>query len=214
MRMVVAASDAAREYAKDGNGVVASNLTIAGLPENVEFRLLPMTGFSRAVRGVVRELYGSERWLILVVSEVDTVWDAREWLKMPREDRFLLKQARKFGFDLFWDCQFTDQVEKGLRNMTDEVTLMQAIPAPTLRRRRRGKRPWFYLEQRFRPGAVRDLMGVKVDPDRRLGRSLVRYRRAWERLYDTDKILWPADEVFDAKKGSGSRGEPDPVPWS
>lgn len=188
MRMVVAA----RAQAIKRNAIFGSNLTIACPPE-LEFVLLPMDGFSKELRKLISRTRKEHRALVLAISEVDTVWDAREWQRTPRADRYLLKQSRHLGLDLYWDCQFTDQVEKGLRNITEQVTLMRAYPDPTLERFEAGKRPWLFREQRYRPGAVRDLMSTKIDPDVRLGASWVRYRREWEALYDTLAILMPGE---------------------
>lgn len=111
---------------------------------------------------------------------------------MRKSDRYRIKQSRKYGCDLIWSAQFVDQVEKSIRNITEEVELLRAFPGPTISRREAGKRPWFFVGQRFRPGAVRELVG-EPDRDRRIGRDLHRYRRDHEGLYDTDEILMPAD---------------------
>jgi len=88
--------------------------------------------------------------------------------------------------------EFVDQVEKSIRNITEEVELLKAIPSPSITRREAGKRPWLIRGQRFRPGAVRELVG-EADKDKRLGSAWHRYRREHETLYDTDQIILPTD---------------------
>jgi hypothetical protein len=180
----------ARELAKLRGAVLASNIGIRP-PEGVRFELLPMDGFSAALEWLIEDCRERKVGLVLAVDEIDTVWDAHEWQAMSKADRFAIKQSRKLGVDVLWSCQFVDQVEKSIRNITEEVTLMRAFPAPTIRKREKGWRPWFFVAQRFRPGAVRDLMATKMDPDKRLGRSIIRYRRAWELYYDTDELVRP-----------------------
>lgn len=201
----------------DRRGVpLASNIRVRR-PSGGEVILLPMDGFSTSLGELLDGLFACNRctdldqWgdishggidcersgLVLLVDEVDTIWDAREWADMSKLDRFRIKQSRKLGCDVFWTAQFVDQVEKSLRNITEEVGLMRAYPNPTLARRERGKRPWFLIESRFRPGAVRELT-ASPDSDKRLGRDVHRYRREHELLYNTDELVRP-DEMQPVK---------------
>lgn len=168
---------------------LAANITVRP-PEGMVFRLLPMDGFSDALVGLITEANDAGVGLVVLVDEVDTVWDAHQWQSMKVTDRYMLKQSRKMGADLIWSAQFVDQVEKSIRNITEEVELLRAIPSPTIRRREAGKRPWLIRGQRYRPGAVRELVG-EADKDKRLGSSWRRYRREHEGFYDTDEIILP-----------------------
>ena len=205
MRMVVRALEIARlRGSRDGRCWVAANFAFypesrpAGspatwaLPDGTLFHLLPMDGFEAALRELMNRARANRIGLVVACDEIDELWGAHDWQNMTRGDRHRIKQSRKYGADLLWSAQFVDQVEKSIRNITEEVELVRAFPAPTIARRERGRRPWVIFGQRFRPGAVRDLAG-SVDPDRRLGRTLHLYRRAHELLYDTDEIIEPEE---------------------
>jgi zonular occludens toxin Zot len=213
MRAVVDAVELA-----DRRGVpLATNIRIRR-PSGGEVVSLPMDGFSARLGDLLDDLQSCDRcelldrWgdtlhggpecdrrgLVLLVDEVDTIWDAREWADMSKLDRFRIKQSRKLGCDVIWTAQFVDQVEKSLRNITEEVGLMRAYPNPTLSRRERGKRPWFLIESRFRPGAVRELTAAP-DSDKRLGRTWHRYRREHELMYNTDELVRP-DELAPTRR--------------
>jgi Zonular occludens toxin (Zot) len=168
---------------------LASNITIRA-PEGVTFRLLPMDGFSERLAALILEVRERGVGLVVVLDEIDTIWDPHAWQDVRRTDRYRIKQSRKDGIDLFWTAQFVDMVEKSVRNITEEVELVRAYPSPTIRRREAGKRPWVIRGQRFRPGAVRDLQG-SPDKDQRLSAKWHRYDRAHELLYDTDELVLP-----------------------
>lgn len=185
MRMVVEAC----ALAKRRDAILASNITITP-PVGVEFRLLPMDGFSEAFGQLADECHAARVGLVLAVDEVHMIWDARRWDDMSVYDRYRLTQSRHLGIDVFWTAQFVDQVEKNVRNLTEEVELLRAIPAPTIDRRERGKRPWVIRGQRFRPASVREL-NAEQDKDKRLGSSWYRYQRSHEALYDTDALMPP-----------------------
>lgn len=195
--------------------VLASNIR---LRPPARFRIpvvtLPMDGFSQQLGALMDEcrdcgtceavdewgdvLHGApgceRRGLVVLIDEIDTIWDAREWADMSKLDRFRIKQSRKLGADFIWSAQFVDQVDKSIRNITEEVELLRAFPTPSLKRREAGRRPWFFIGQRFRPGAVREL-AANVDPDRRLGRAIHRYRREYEHWFNTDDLVIPVERV-------------------
>lgn len=187
----------------EGRCWLASNISVK-VPPGMVFVLLPMDGFSAALAELMERSLAAGVGLVVLVDEVDTVWDAHQWQNMRVGDRYRLKQSRKMGADLIWSAQFVDQVEKSIRNITEEVELLRAFPSPTISRRERGKRPWFIVGQRFRPGAVRELVG-DVDRDKRLGRDIHRYRREHEALYNTDEIITPPD--VEALCAAHQRGE-------
>lgn len=202
------------ELARRRKAVLVSNIRLRP-PDayGLEVVQLPMDGFSDALSTIIDQsrTCGScttlDQWwdqvahtdpgcerrgLVVLIDEVDTIWDAKEWQDMSKMDRFTIKQSRKLGADLFWTAQFVDQVEKSLRNITEEVELMRAFPNPTIRRREKGARPWLFIGQAFRPGAIRELT-QKIDPDARLGRRMRRYRRQHERWFNTDDLVIPVD---------------------
>lgn len=195
MRMVVDGLElAALRGAASGRCWVASNIRIVA-PEGWRSEQLPMDGFSEALAELMAEARAKEAGLVVLVDELDTVWDAHAWQDMRKSDRYRIKQSRKYGADLIWSAQFVDQVEKSIRNITEEVELLRAYPSPSIKRRESGKRPWVLRGQRFRPGAVRELTAAQ-DPDKRLSSpwdGWHRYRREHERLYDTDELVVPAD---------------------
>lgn len=170
---------------------IASNIRV-NAPDGVVVRQLPMDGFSEALSALMAEALAARMGLVVLVDEIDEVWGAADWQNMRKSDRHRIKQSRHYGCDVIYTAQFMDQVEKSIRNMTEEAELLQAFPAPTIARREAGKRPWFFRAERFRPAAVREIVGP-VDKDKRLGRSFYRYRRAHEGLYDTDQIIVPVD---------------------
>lgn len=133
---------------------------------------------------------------VVLLDEIDVVWDAHRWQDMRTTDRYRIKQSRKVGqgWDLFWSAQFVDQVEKSIRNITEEVELVRAYPSPSNARTAGGRRPWFIRGQRFRPGAIRELV-AEPEKDRRLGSSWHRYRRWHEGLYDTREMIVPTADL-------------------
>lgn len=187
MRMVVDA----RDLAAQRGAILASNISIVP-PLGVEFRLLPMDGFSEAFGNLTDEARQRDLGIVLAVDEVHMIWDARRWDEMPVMDRYRLTQSRHLSIDVIWTAQFTDQVEKNIRNLTEEVELLRAYPRPTLDRFRRGKRPWWMVGQVFRPAAVREL-NAEQDKDKRLRRNIYRYRRSHELLYDTEALMPPPE---------------------
>lgn len=170
---------------------LAGNIKV-NAPAGMVFHQLPMDGFSGALGDLMGRALDASVGLVVLVDEVDTVWDAHEWQSIRKSDRYRIKQSRKYGSDVIWSAQFVDQVDKGLRNVTEEVELVRAWPNPSISRRERGRRPLFIRGQRFRPGAVREIIG-DVDKDKRLGSAWHRYRREHELLYDTDEIIVPVD---------------------
>lgn len=200
MRMVVDGLELViQRGAKEGRCWLAANMLV-NVPEGVKFFLLPMDGFSAALAALMAHALDEGVGLVVLVDEIDTVWDARDWQNMRRSDRYRIKQSRKYGVDFFYSAQFLDQVEKSIRNVTTEVELVRAYPRPTLARRdhrdKNGeaapKRPWLIRGQRFRPAAVREITGAP-DKEKRLGSAWHRYRRDHELLYDTDEIIIPVD---------------------
>lgn len=192
MTMVVDGLELARQRgAGEGRCWVAANISVT-VPDGWRFVLLPMDGFSEALAVLMAAALTAGVGLVVLVDEIDTVWDAHDWQSMRRSDRYRIKQSRKYGCDMLWSAQFVDQVEKSIRNITEEVELVRAFPSPTISRREAGKRPLLIRGIRFRPGAVRQIVG-DADADKSLGTRWRRYRREHELLYDTDEIIVPSD---------------------
>lgn len=191
MRAVVQAVDIARVR----SAVLASNIAITVPELGVPFVQLPMEAAGLGGLDELIERCRSDRvGLVLLVDEVHMIWGAREWAEMGKIARYRLTQSRKLGIDVIWTAQFTDQVEKNIRELTETVELLRAFPSPTLERRESGKRPWGFRGATFRPGH-------EGNPDKRLGRNWYRYRREHEAWYDTDELVTPAASVKDAPKG-------------
>lgn len=188
MRMVVDGLALQALRSKGGRECwIASNVKV-NAPDGVRFDQLPMDGFSESLAALMGEARARSAGLVVLVDEVDEVWGATDWQNMRKGDRHRIKQSRHYGADLIVTAQFIDQIEKSIRNIMEEVELMRAYPAPTLARFEAGKRPWIMRGQRFRPGAVRELVG-EPEKEKRLGSSWYRYRRAHELLYDTAPSL-------------------------
>jgi len=189
MRMVVDGLQLLAMRSKRRPCWLASNVLVK-VPEGVVFRQLPMDTFSESLADLMAEARAQGVGLVVLVDEIDEVYGATDWQSMSRGDRHRIKQSRKYGVDLIYSAQFIDQVEKSIRNVTEEVELLRAYPAPTVTRREAGKRPWVIRGQKFRPGAVRELT-AEPEKDKRLGSAWHRYRREHEALYDTDEIIVP-----------------------
>ncbi len=205
LRMVVDSVDLAMlRGGAVGRCWLASNIKIVPPDPALRFLHLPMDGFSSALSALMKTARDREVGLVVALDEIDTIWDAHEWADMKKSDRYRIKQSRKFGADVIWSAQFVDQVEKSVRNITTEVELVKAFPSPSINRREMGRRPWVIRGQRFRPGAVREILGTP-DKDRRLGLSFHRYRREHELMYDTDELVMPPSDELERLCGRHKR---------
>lgn len=201
------------ELAQLRGAVYAANIRVR-VPAGMRFVQLPMDGFAAALSSLIQDLMAcgvcvvSDDWgevehggagceregLVLLVDEMPMVWDAHGWAEMTKADRMLLTESRKLGIDVYWTAQFVDQVEKSIRNVTEEVELLRAYPPPSLARRQKGKRPWTLRSLRYRPGSLRELT-AEPDRDKRLGAGWHRYKREHEVLYRTDELVRPATKL-------------------
>lgn len=134
---------------------------------------------------------GQGRGVVILVDEIGIVLPARYWQQgMSIDLMWACSQSRKLGADLVFTCQHVAQLDAFLRRLTDWIWSVRAIPHPTLERRVRGRRPWFFMLGRWRPADV-----DTERPEKRLGRAIRRYRREWERVYDTDELVRPPDHL-------------------
>jgi len=152
------------------------------------------------------------RGVVILVDEIGIVLPSRFWERgMSIDLMWACSQSRKLGADLVFTCQHVAQLDAYLRRITDWIWKVQAVPHPSIRRRELGKRPWFFLASRWRPGDI-----DTERPEKRLGRSIIRYRRPWELLYDTDELVRPPAHLRGRTPRGSSRAirEREPAPGS
>jgi hypothetical protein len=129
-----------------------------------------------------------DRGLVLLIDEVGILMPARFWQSFPIDLIYTLSQSRKMRLDLVYTSQDVEMVDSMLRRLTQWVYRVKCFPAPTVERREGGRRPWFFVVDRWRP--------MNVDKkDKRLGKSYQRYRRSFETAYDTDELVAPPERL-------------------
>jgi Zonular occludens toxin (Zot) len=121
---------------------------------------------------------------VLLLDEAGVLFNSREWQKFPAELGYLMAQGRRLRVDTVYTSQFIDQVDKTLRETTEVAHKVRSWPAPTILGRETGRRPFVMIVSTYRPAQV-------DQPEKRLGRSYKLYRRARERVYDTDEFVFP-----------------------
>jgi hypothetical protein len=201
--------------AKRRNAVLLSNIKVEGA--GVEFHQLGVgeDGIDleelRSWQARTREDGG--RGLVLLIDEVGILMPARFWQSFPIDLIYTLSQSRKMRLDLVYTSQDIEMVDSMLRRLTQWVYRVKCFPSPTNERRERGRRPWFFLVEQFRPAHVN--VGESVQRKRRLSRRWLRYRRGFEGCYDTDELVAPAVRLSTgSSRGSKSRtrGSDGPSP--
>lgn len=147
------------------------------------------------------------RGVVILVDEIGIILPSRFWERgMSIELMWACSQSRKLGADLIFTCQHVAQLDAFLRRITDWIWKVKAIPHPSIERRESGKRPWFYFATRWRPADI-----DTEKPERRLSRSLMRYRREWEALYDTDELVRPPSHLRGTPRGARSIRSSRPI---
>ena len=127
------------------------------------------------------------RGVVIFVDEIGIVLPSRFWERgMSIDLMWACSQSRKLGADLIFTCQHVAQLDVFLRRICDWIWQVKCVPHPSIERRERGRRPWFFMASRFRPADV-----DTERPEKRLSRSVIRYRRSWEALYNTDELVRP-----------------------
>lgn len=142
------------------------------------------------------------RGLVLLVDEVGVVMPARLWKDFPVGLMWVLQQSRKLATEWVWTAQDETFVDSQLRRLTSIVWHVRSTPPPSMWRRAHGRRPWVLMATGFVPRSA-------GEPSKRVARKLFRYRRAWERSFDTDAVVLPsrrmkgAEVLYQALQSSG-----------
>lgn len=181
------------------NAMIASNIRIEW---EGEYRRLEVAENGLAeVAPILTEARERGVGVVVFVDEIGIVLPARFWATNTAIDlMWACSQSRKLGADLFFTCQHISQLDAFLRRIADHVWSVWAFPAPTLIRREKGKRPWFF---RLTKWDVFDMDSMK--PEKRLDAEWKRYRREWEAAYDTDELVRPPTSL--QGKGVKSRAK-------
>lgn len=152
------------------------------------------------IPAILERARGEHRGVVILVDEIGIVLPSRFWERgMSIDLMWACSQSRKLGTDLIFTCQHVAQLDVFLRRITDWIWTVRCVPHPSIDRRERGRRPWFYYVQRFRPADV-----DTERPEKRLSRRFIGYRRAWEGLYDTDELVRPPASLRAGPKRRGS----------
>lgn len=188
------AVDRALELARRRQVPVLANIRVVP-PAGIEFVQIPYGVDGRldvlflATR--VLELREQGRGAVILLDEAGAMFNSREWMEFPPGLSTLIAQGRKLRVDLIFTAQFVDQVDKTLRELCEVAHRVRAWPAPTVLGRETGRRPFVMVVSTYRPANV-------DNPEKRLGRKYVWYRKRRERAYDTDELVMPAAAILAA----------------
>jgi len=174
--------------------MLASNIKLTP-PDGVEFVQLPtgQDGFDLDALYELRVRAREQRTgLILLLDEVGILLPARFWASFPVPLLQFFVNSRKLHVEVWWISQDEGDVEVSLRRRTQYVFKVRRIPAPKILDPKI-RRPWLLIVTQWQVGQV----GKK---DKRISRSLVRWRTAWESWFDTDEIVEAAERIA-APKG-------------
>jgi hypothetical protein len=127
----------------------------------------------------------TKRGVVLLLDEVGVLIPARMWQKFGVDLMQTVSQSRKNRVDVWMTAQDIEDVDAYVRKKAYGVWKVRCWPTGSIERQEKGKRPWFFFESHWSPGAV----GKR---DRRRGWRFRRYRRSDELEYDTDEIVRPA----------------------
>jgi hypothetical protein len=145
-------------------------------------------------RSVLELARAAGRGVVWFIDEIGILMPARFWQSFPVDLMFMSSQSRKFRVDIVWTAQDVEDVDSYLRRKTAWVWRTFAFPTSSVERQERGRRPWFFVSTRWRPGSV----GTR---DRRLDRSFEWYRRSWEGEFDTDELVAPPSRLVVRGRG-------------
>lgn len=198
------AVDRARTLAATRNVPLIANIKISDAPVKIKRKTVPITveqippGPEVNANGkksrnpidvdwLVDRLYECHEQrsgAVVLLDEAGVLFNSREWSSFDPELGYLFAQGRHFRCDLIITAQFVDQVDKLLRELCEVAHKVRSFPAPTNLGRETGHRPWLMIVSTYRPKSV-------DDPEKRLGRSWMLYKRSRERVYDTDEMVVP-----------------------
>jgi len=184
------------------DGCVLDHALLPMADDGVDLGSLTVTAF---------RLRDQSRGLVLLMDEVGVIMPARLWKEFSVALMWVLQQSRKLACEWIWTAQDPSFVDHQLRSLTAVVHYVRAYPPPSVWRRVRGKRPWLLAASAFTPSNAPRANGETTArmAERRIGRRLVRYRRAWEASFDTDGVVLPsrhlkgAEVLVDAVRRSG-----------
>jgi Zonular occludens toxin (Zot) len=161
----------------------------------IEHRLLPMTDDGIDLGELTSQAFvlrDQERGLVLLMDEVGVIMPARLWKDFSVALMWVLQQSRKLACEWIWTAQDPSFVDHQLRSLTAAVHYVRCIPPPSIWRRVRGKRPWLMVVSSYTPSNAPRANSEGGRPDKRIGRRMVRYRRAFEAMFDTDGVVLPS----------------------
>lgn len=195
--------------ARARNAVLLSNIPLVcgkgckADRHEIEHALLPMTDEGVDLGDLTRRAFALRdegRGLVLLMDEVGVVMPARLWKDFSVALMWLLQQSRKLACEWIWTAQDASFVDHQLRTLTAVVHYVRAYPPPSVWRRVKGKRPWLMLASAYTPTNAPRANGETTGRvDKRIGRRIVRYRRAWEASFDTDGVVLPSRHLKGAQ---------------
>jgi hypothetical protein len=194
------AVDAARQLAKRRGAVLASNIWIEP-PAGVPFVQLSVgeDGLSVAqMEQLMDDARASGRGCVILIDEIGIIMPARFWQSFPIALMYRISQSRKYATDLLYTSQDVEDVDAYLRRKTQWVFKVRCFPSPSAERREKGRRPWLIIRTQWRPATIEK-------KDKRVDRTILRYRRDREAVYDTDELVRPPSRL------SRRRGSPPPI---
>lgn len=137
---------------------------------------------------------------LIVLDEIQTIFDARFWKDVPRDFLKVLAQPRKALLDIFYTTQHESMVEKRIRDVTQFVWWCDAW----------GKdfnpisdTPFIFWATCYAPW---DLARARSNPKfvRHRGKRFFVFRKKWGALYDTMEVM----DVMDVTSIGGQMPSP------
>lgn len=138
---------------------------------------------------------------LILLDEVHSMLDARNWTKVPQEALMVLAQPRKARLDVLYTAQHESQVEKRLRVVTNWLWMCKSW----------GKdfnpvsdTPFLFWATRFEPFSFERLARSPQGAKQHYGRRYYKVRKKDGDLYDTMEVLERMDFSTVGTKTSGS----------
>lgn len=170
----------------------------------IEHGTLPMNDEGLDLGELTRrafKLRDEQRGLVLLMDEVGVIMPARLWKDFSVALMWVLQQSRKLACEWIWTAQDVSFVDHQLRSLTAVVHYVRAYPPPSIWRRAKGKRPWWLIASAYTPSNAPRANGEGAErkQDRKIGRKVARYQRAWEASFDTDGVVLPSRHLKGAE---------------